>query len=295
MEARCVSVVGGANTDICGVPAERLVRHDSNPGRVTLRPGGVGRNIACDLALLGLPVRLLTAVGEDALGASVLESCRAYGVDCSMTRLVAGERSSVYLYVTDERGEMELGVADMDVTAHITPEWLARHLPALNASAAVVLDANLSVGTIDWLARHVTAPLYADPVSTAKAPRLRGALGSLAAIKPNLLEARALTGRETAEDCAAALLEKGVRRVFISLGGDGLLAAEGEERIRLPRIPAELVNTNGAGDAATAAIVWAGVQGLDLAAAALAADRAGALTVAGEETNSPRLRAEALL
>ena len=277
MEARCVSVVGGANTDICGAPAERLVRHDSNPGRVTLRPGGVGRNIACDLALLGLPVRLLTAVGEDALGASVLESCRAYGVDCSMTRLVAGERSSVYLYVTDER------------------EWLARHLPAPNASAAVVLDANLSVGTIDWLARHVTAPLYADPVSTAKAPRLRGALGSLAAIKPNLLEARALTGRETAEDCAAALLEKGVGRVFISLGGDGLLAAEGEERIRLPRIPAELVNTNGAGDAATAAIVWAGVQGLDLAAAALAADRAGALTVAGEETNSPRLRAEALL
>ena len=295
MEARCVTVVGGANTDICGAPSGRLVRHDSNPGRVTLRPGGVGRNIACDLALLGLRVRLLTAVGTDALGASALESCRAFGVDVSLTRLVEGERSSVYLYVTDERGEMELGVADMDVTARITPEYLARHLAALNASDAVVLDGNLSAGTIDWLAQNVTAPLYADPVSTAKAPRLRGALGKLAAIKPNLLEARALTGCETVEDCTAALLAAGVGRVFISLGRDGLFAAEGEERILLPRVPAEPVNTNGAGDAAAAAVVWAGVQGLDLAAAALAADRAGALTVASEETNSPRLRAEALL
>ena len=295
MEARRVTVIGGANTDICGRPAAPLVRHDSNPGRITLRQGGVGRNIACDLALLGLRVRLVAAIGEDALGLSVLEDCRARGVDTSLCRRVKGEASSVYLYVTDERGEMELGVADMDVTARLTPDFLAHELREINASDAVVIDGNLPAETIAWLAGHVTAPLYADPVSTAKAPRLKEALGSLAAVKPNLLEARALTGREQAEDCAAALLAAGVGRVFISLGADGILAAEGEERIRLPRIPAELVNTNGAGDAATAAVVWAGVQGLDLAAAALAADRAGAITVASEETNSPRLTPEALL
>ena len=120
-------------------------------------------------------------------------------------------------------------------------------------------------------------------------------LDRLTAIKPNLAEARALTGRDTPEDCAAALLAAGVKRVFISLGKDGLLAAEGEERVLLPRLPAELVNTNGAGDAATAAIIWAELHGLGLAAAAAAAVRAGTLTVASEETNSPLLRPEALL
>ena len=295
MDAQCVTVVGGANTDICGAPAGCLVRHDSNPGRVTLRHGGVGRNIACDLALLGLKVRFLGAIGEDALGLSVRDGLRAYGVDCSLSRIVKGERSSVYLYVTDERGEMDVGVADMDVTAQITPAWLRGRLDALNASDAVLLDGNLSAETIEWLAAHVRVPLYADPVSTAKAPRLLRALDRLTAIKPNLLEARALTGRGTPEDCAEALLAAGVKRVYISLGKDGLLAAEGEERILLPRIAAELVNTNGAGDAATAAVIWAELHGLGLAGAAAAAVRAGTLTVASEETNSPLLKPEALL
>lgn len=290
-----MTVIGGANTDICGSPAGRLVRQDSNPGRVTLRQGGVGRNIACDLALLGLRVRFLGAIGEDALGLAVLEELRERGVDCSLSRVVPGERSSVYLYVTDERGEMTLGIADMDVSARVDPAWLKGKLDEINASDAVVIDANLSAEAIAFLAEHVTVPLYADPVSTAKAPRLRAALSRLTAVKPNLLEAQAMTGKERAEDCAEALLALGVKRVYISLGKDGLLAAEGDERILLPRVPAALVNSNGAGDAATAAVVWAELHGLGLAGAARAADRAGAITVASEETNSPQLKPEALL
>ena len=289
MDAQCVTVVGGANTDICGAPAGCLVRHDSNPGRVTLRHGGVGRNIACDLALLGLKVRFLGAIGEDALGLSVLDGLRAYGVDCSLSRIVKGERSSVYLYVTDERGEMDVGVADMDVTAQITPAWLRGRLDALNASDAVLLDGNLSAETIEWLAAHVRVPLYADPVSTAKAPRLLRALDRLTAIKPNLLEARALTGRGTPEDCAEALLAAGVKRVYISLGKDGLLAAEGEECIVLPCETLPIVNTTGAGDAALAALIWADRRGRDLTACALAALHAGAVTSTCEEANHPDL------
>ena len=83
--------------------------------------------------------------------------------------------------------------------------------------------------------------------------------------------------------------------VFLSLGSGGLLAGRREERVLLPCEKAELVSATGAGDAATAAIVWAAVQGLDLAAAARAAVLAGAITVASEEASSPRLRADRLL
>ena len=81
MDARRVTVVGGANTDICGRPAQALVRHDSAPGQVSVRHGGVGRNIACDLARLGLRTRFVTALGDDGFGASVAEGCRSCGVD----------------------------------------------------------------------------------------------------------------------------------------------------------------------------------------------------------------------
>lgn len=227
MARRRVIVVGGANTDIGGAPSRPLVRHDSNPGRVTIRHGGVGRNIACDLARLGLEVSLITAVGEDLLSAGVLESCMSCGVDVSLSRTVPGARGSVYLYMTDGRGEMDAAIADMDVVSALTPDYLRPLLGELNGADAVVLDGNLDEDAVAFLCSHVTAPLYADPVSGAKALRFSPVLGRLAAIKPNLVEARALTGKETAEECAEALLEAGVGRVFISLGEAGLLSASG--------------------------------------------------------------------
>ena len=295
MDARRVTVVGGANTDICGRPAQALVRHDSAPGQVSVRHGGVGRNIACDLARLGLRTRFVTALGDDGFGASVAEGCRSCGVDMSLTRIVPGARSPVYLYLSDEKGEMDAAVSDMEVMAALTPAYLRAHLSELDESDAVVLDGNLPEETIAFLCEKLRAPIVADPVSTAKAPRFASVLGRLAAIKPNLLEARALTGKQNPEDCADALLRSGVGSVFISLGAKGLLAASGEERVLLPCEKTELVSATGAGDAATAAIVWATVRGLGLAAAARAAVMAGAIAAASEEASPPLLRAENLL
>ena len=295
MDARRVTVVGGANTDICGRPAQALVRHDSAPGTVSVRHGGVGRNIACDLARLGLRTRFVTALGDDGFGASVAEGCRSCGVDMSLTRIVPGARSPVYLYLSDEKGEMDAAVSDMEVMAALTPAYLRAHLSELDESDAVVLDGNLPEETIAFLCGKLRAPIVADPVSTAKATRFASVLGRLAAIKPNLLEARALTGKQSPEDCAEALLRSGVGSVFLSLGAKGLLAASGEERVLLPCEKAELVSATGAGDAATAAVVWAMVRGLDLAAAARAAVMAGAIAAASEEASPPQLRAEKLL
>ena len=295
MDARRVTVVGGANTDICGRPAQALVRHDSAPGQVSVRHGGVGRNIACDLARLGLRTRFVTALGDDGFGASVAEGCRSCGVDMSLTRIVPGARSPVYLYLSDEKGEMDAAVSDMEVMAALTPAYLRAYLSELDESDAVVLDGNLPEETIAFLCEKLRAPIVADPVSTAKATRFASVLGRLAAIKPNLLEARALTGRESEEDCADALLRSGVGSVFLSLGAKGLLAASGEERVLLPCERTELVSATGAGDAATAAIVWATVRGLGLAAAARAAVMAGAIAAASEEASPPLLRAENLL
>lgn len=295
MAARRVTVVGGANTDICGRPEQTLVRRDSAPGRVSVRHGGVGRNIACDLARLGLRTRFVTALGDDGFGASVREGCLSCGVDMSLARTVPGARSSVYLYLSDENGEMDAAVSDMEVTASLTPEALRGLLAEIDDADAVVLDGNLPEETIVFLCERLHAPIVADPVSAAKAPRFASVLGRLAAIKPNLLEARALTGKESAEDCAAALLAAGVGSVFLSLGSQGLLAARGEERVLLPCERTEIVSATGAGDAATAAVVWAMVQRLDLTAAARAAVLAGALAAASEENAPPQLRADKLL
>lgn len=286
---QAVTVIGGANVDIGGRPAAALALHDSNPGFVTQRFGGVGRNIAHNLSLLGLPVSFITALGGDLYGSGLRESCCALGMDLSMALLLPDCRSSTYLYVTDERGETLVGLSDMDITRRITPAALEDSLGRINASAAVVVDANLEEETLLWLSERCTAPLYADPVSTAKAPRLRPLLGKLRALKPNVLEAAALTGEDDPRRALRALLDRGVQRVFLSRGSQGMLAGEAGQTLALPCEDRPVVNTTGAGDAALAALVWADLQGWDLGRCAAAALRAGAVTCACEETVYPQL------
>ena len=284
-----ITVIGGANVDIGGRPAAALALRDSSPGYVSQRYGGVGRNIAHDLRLLGEPVNLIAAFGGDLYGEGLRESCLALGMDLSMALFLPERRSSTYLYLCDERGEMLAAVSDMEIVRCLTPEALEGSLERLNASRAVVVDANLEEETIRWLAQHCTAPLYADPVSSAKAPRLRPLLGRLRALKPNALEAAALTGETEPEAALRALLALGVKRVFLSRGAQGLLVGEGETLFSLPCEDRPVVDATGAGDAALAAVVWADLQGWSLRRCAAAALRAGAVACSFPEANPPQL------
>ena len=132
-----VCVVGAVNLDICGRPSRKLIFRDSNPGTVTLTPGGVGRNIAHNLCLLGMDVSLIAAIGGDVYGSSLMDGCRSLGMDMSMARVEPQRRSSTYLYVTDEMGDMCVGIADMDIAECVTPEHLASCIDRINRADAL--------------------------------------------------------------------------------------------------------------------------------------------------------------
>ena len=70
-----VTVVGGVNMDIGGWPGEVPVMQDSNPGVVRMSLGGVGRNIAHNMALLGMDVRMVTVFGDDINAQKIAASC----------------------------------------------------------------------------------------------------------------------------------------------------------------------------------------------------------------------------
>lgn len=297
-DARVV-VIGGANVDIGGKSDGPLVERDSNPGRVSVSVGGVGRNIAHNLRLLGLPVTFLTALGKDAHGDRVAAECAMAGIDCERAIRTHGAATSTYLYIADERGDMRLAVSDMEICRLISPEYLASQRDLLEEAAAVVLDANLSRESILYLAENCDAPVFADPVSVAKAEKLPGAMGRFHTLKPNRLEAEALSGItiRSSEDLARAadvLLATGLQRIFISLGSEGVFAAEGDQRVRLPCSPAAAVNMTGAGDAMMAGIVWSWLRGMSLEESARAAAAAAAIAVEGKHTVNPGLSPESL-
>lgn len=284
-----VAVIGGINTDIWGRAHSALVARDSNPGSVTLRPGGVGRNIAHDLRLLGAEVSLIAPLGGDYYAQSARDSCAALGIDLSLTPVFPEQRSSVYLYVTDDCGDMSVAINDMGICDMLTPEVMAPLMGRLNSFDALVVDTNIPADTIEYICRSAAVPVYADPVSAAKCEKLLPAIKYLTAVKPNRLEAEKLTG-EADPGCAARLLvDMGAKRAFVSLGEDGMIAADRDTVLHVPCVRAEVVNTNGAGDAAAAAIVWAGLRGLGLSDTADAAVLAAALTCQSDSANNPEI------
>ena len=292
-------VVGGVNVDIGGHSFAPLVASDSNPGRVSTSLGGVGRNIAHNISLLGVDVKLLSAYGDDLNGERVAASCSELGIDLSNALRVPGGTTSTYLYLTDETGEMALAVSDMEICKKITPEYLAANLSVLQNAQLVVADCNIPEESLHYLAENVTTPLFVDPVSTVKAEKIRPILGKIHTLKPNRLEAELLSGVpiHCTDDVAKAadkLLQMGVHRLFISLGADGVLAAMGDEKLWLPNLPGNMVNTTGCGDSFTAALVWAYLEGKDLRDTTLAGLAAGSITMESKETINPAMSAEAL-
>ena len=194
--------------------------------------GGVGRNIAHNMSLLGLDVRMVTAFGDDLYAQKIAASCGELGIDISQSPVIPEGHTSTYLFINDEKGDMLLAVSDMDIYRHLTPRLLSQRQKLLSGSQVLVIDTNIPAESIAWLAENCPVPIFADPVSTAKAVKLQPVLGRLHTLKPNRIEAELLSGvaitdeAQPAPRAADALLATGLQRVFISLGGDGVFAAD---------------------------------------------------------------------
>ena len=297
--ASYVVVVGGVNMDIGGISHAQLVSADSNPGRVRISLGGVGRNIAHNLALMGLDVRMVTVLGGDFYAQKIVSTCGEMGIDISRSLRVADAITSTYLFISGPDGDMKLAISDMDIYSHLTPAFLASKLSLFNNAKLLVVDTNIPAESIAWLVEHVEVPVFADPVSTAKAEKLRPVLGKLHTIKPNRIEAELLSGVSITDErslrrAANVLLKTGLQQVFISLGAGGVFAANQDRGLHLPSIPGPMVNATGCGDAFMAALAWAYMEGMDLEQSAYAGLAASSIALEGSETINPEMSVDAI-
>lgn len=262
-----ISVIGGANVDMSATLNDAFIAADSNPGHVEVGYGGVARNIAHNLSLLGARVQLLTVFGGDLFGGLLHDFCKQMNIDVHLSDRVNELRSGVYLCINNHSGEMIAAVADTEVIRTITPEWLGKRSGEINAADYIVADTNISEDAIRWLMENVTAPLFIDGVSTTKAHRVVNALRKaklpyLHSLKLNLKEALAVTQTATYAEAAQNLLDLGVAHVYITLGGEGVYCRNAAEEWLFPALPGEIVNTTGAGDAFLAGVIYAHAKGI---------------------------------
>ena len=292
---------GGANLDIQAKSFSTFLPGDSSPGSMHISPGGVGRNIAANLAGLGLRTELVSLFGTDALASVLTDSLRVAGIRYDRSIFLPEKSSSAYICLLDTDGSLAGAVAAMELFDGLTLEMMEKCWQAGDEADLVILDANFPQPVlIAALQRWQGKPLLFDPVSEAKAGRGQTVLGKLGMIKPNLREAELLAGLrypdlseglvQRARSATKALVGLGVREAYVSIGYLGLVYADPEICGLVSPLDLPVVNVSGAGDAAAAGIATGTLCGYDVAtkaamAMALASDCAASpMTVAGGMT-----------
>lgn len=298
-----VLVVGAAGLDLKVRPRDEVVVSGrSNPGVIRWGWGGVARNIAENLARLGVEVHLITAVGDDWWGQVLLQQLQELNINTDAC-LVASEQptaSYVALYQLDQ--QLRVAFDDMQVIQAITPGHLNRLRRLVQSTDIVCIDANLSPRSLKTLFRltaqyHI--PVCADPTAALLAHRLQPHLSGITAITPDPDEAEALLGEKLDDDEAISrgarrLVQAGVELAIITLGAEGIYYATSEESGRIPAFPVEVVDPTGVGDALTAAVAYGLLEDVSPEEAVRLGMAAATLTLTCRETVCPSISAELL-
>jgi pseudouridine kinase len=301
-EAPFVTVIGGANIDIHGRPTSKLINRDSNPGTVHTSAGGVARNIAENLARLGIDCRLISALGQDHHGQMLMRLCRDAGINMQYVHEFSSAPTSSYLALLDDSGDLHVAINDMGIVDQLTPLRLETQKAMLEQSSLLVVDCNLPPATLGWLANNSAGrPIFADTVSATKAIRLKPQLHAIHTLKASTLEVAALVGQKARTQSelravARLLHAEGVQRVFISRGEDGVFYSAGDAQgvASLAGGKRAVVSTGGAGDAFLAGIAYAWLKDWDLQQALHFALTAADITLSSPGTNSPALSLPAI-
>lgn len=269
VKAGPVVVAGGLNTDILSRLSGPLDLGTSNLAQTTFSAGGVGRNVAQNLAQLGVPTKLLGVVGHDAFGANLLSLTGQSGVDVSGVLRRNGATGS-YTAVLTEGGELHAGLSSMALTQNLTPADAAPWTAQLEDASVLIIDANLPFAVVEFLLCEAASrgiKVVLEPVSAPKAAVLRPLLAKypIWLITPDLAELTALSGvKLTAQPEDGALLHLSqtlqqslVQHVLVTLGKRGsLLVGEGPPIHTLAR-QAQVREVTGAGDALLAGLIAA--------------------------------------
>jgi len=294
-----IVVVGGCNMDILGRPNAPMQQNDSAPGVISYSEGGVGRNIAENIARLGAPIQLLSAVGKDANGERILGSGTRCGIDMTRVKVVQGKNTSTYLSVLDHEGEVLNALSDMSIVSEINSSYIQENMGLLNRSKLLCIDTNLEEDVIEMIFSQCKAPICVDTVSSAKCMKIAGYEEKIFLLKPNVIEAEMLLKKtiKNEADIIEALemfLARGVKNIIITLGSKGVYFANETGIWHACAHNVEIVNSNGAGDAFMAGLLYGFLHGKTLAEACVAGYNTSLLALKSQATINQELTVKLL-
>ena len=273
MSAKII-VIGGANADLYGqIAVELEAPADSNPGHISIHAGGVGRNIAENLAHLGAEIEFIGHFGGDDFAIMLERSLTSSGASISLSMRTPSSNSDLYLAIHNKQGELISAVNNMGLVERLPKNFFNAHTiaNAITTADLIILDGNLSEEVLDDFFQIYgnNSVIAVDSVSTVKARRFISHLSKIDYLKCNLAEARILVSAgnnlsldsiksiESVEEISQRLMKTGVGTALISNSDAGFIVANGGEfkHFSAPKLAKSY--SSGAGDALFSGFLYA--------------------------------------
>ncbi len=293
-----ILVFGASVVDIVGFTNVSYIPLNSNPGCVKMSYGGVCRNIAENMARVGLNTKFISILGNDETGRGMLEHSRKMGYDMEDSLITQNGGTPTYMAILNESGEMVSAVVDMKSINELSYEFIDEKAEIIENAEYVIVDTD-NPDKLEYLLKHYhkKTKFILDPVSAVKANDVKHLIKYFHTIKPNRYEAEQLANIALKDDkalieAAAIFHAEGVENVFISLDAEGIFYSDGYRRGKVKANSAVVTNVTGAGDAFLAGIGYGFMNGLNTVDTVEFAIGMSLVAIAHEDTIHPDMGIE---
>ncbi|MEJ8554779.1 carbohydrate kinase family protein [Tepidibacter sp. Z1-5] len=293
-----ILVFGASVVDIFGFCSSCYKPYNSTPGNIKISFGGVCRNIAENMARVGVNTKFISILGDDAKGRSMMEHSKGIGYDMSESLVLENEGTPTYMAILNENGEMVSGIADMKVIDKMDFAFIDSKEEIINNSEYICLDAD-DPEKLEYILDKFRGKtkFILDPISAAKAENIKHLIGHFHTIKPNRYEAEILAGFKikSDEDLKKAgdyFLSLGIENVFISLDAEGIYYCNKYQSGRIKAHDVEVNNVTGAGDSFVAGLGYGYMNNMSMEDMVKFAIAMSIITISHEETIHPRMSKE---
>ncbi|MEH7495146.1 ribokinase [Neobacillus niacini] len=286
MNGKKITVIGSINMDLVTsttkIPkvGETVLGHSFH----TI-PGGKGANQAVAAARLGADVTMIGAVGNDSFGDTLVNHLTNQGINSNSIMKVKKTSTGIASIVLSDADNSIIVVPGAN--NHITPEVIDRHEDKIINSNILLLQLEIPlesvIRAVELAKKHGVLTIL-NPAPIQKLPK--ELLEMVDYLTPNEHEQAQLFASLDETDQELAKLKE---KCIVTKGAKGVMLYKNGEKVDIPSIQVEVVDTTGAGDSFNGAMAFALCEGAEIEEASRFANVVGAISVTklGAQTGMP--------
>ncbi len=216
-----------------------------------ISPGGKGANQAVAAARAGAKTTIISRLGKDEIGETILNNLMANGIDTSNVEVeekLTNDYSNIYVHLKDKDNEIERFTGAIN---SFTKKMVSKYSEVLLKSKIIVCQLKVpkavSVELINFCYKNkkniILTPCRPERLNI-KEPGNKELIDKISIITCNRTECETIFNTKNIEAC----VKKYPNKLIVTLGKDGLVYHNGERIVRMPAIKTDVIDTTGAGD-----------------------------------------------